>query len=101
MNRVNTMTILLIAGMKDNNSREIVVEALESIRGVMDVHVNLYRASAIVIHAPDLTEADLIAVVQRAGYDASLASSGVDRQMRADLGANGGLGDSDTNETTS
>lgn len=69
--------VLLIVGMKDNGCREIVVEALEIVRGVKEVHVNLYRGHAIISHEPHCEAADLIAAVERAGYGASLSSGAI------------------------
>jgi copper chaperone CopZ len=67
--------VLLITGMKDNACREIVTEVLESVNGVNAVQVNLVRASAVVVHEPSCTSADLIAAVGRRGYVAAIASS--------------------------
>jgi len=69
-------TVLLIAGMKNNGCREIVAGALQIVRGVRDVHVNLYRAKAIVTHELHCDAADLIDALKNAGYGASQAPGG-------------------------
>ena len=63
-------TRLLIHGMRDNTCRESVVQALQNVPGVQDVHVNLYRAQAVIIHQPSCAAADLIEAVDRLGYAA-------------------------------
>ena len=68
-----TKTLLLIVGMKGNGCREIVTEALEVIRGVSEVHVNLYRGHAMVRHEQSCEPEMFITAVQGAGYDAILA----------------------------
>ncbi len=69
-------TGLLITGMRDNACREAVAEALLAVRGVTEVHVNLYRASATIIHLPPCVPADLTAAVGRAGFGAMLVPNG-------------------------
>jgi copper chaperone CopZ len=95
-----TRTVLLIDGMKDNGCREIVVTALEVVRGVNEVHVNLYRGHAIIRHEPHCEATDLIAAVERAGYGASLASK-AGQQPKTNPGADGGPGGDNTKETSS
>jgi hypothetical protein len=53
-----------------------VAEALQAVRGVTEVHVNLYRACATIIHGPPCVPADLTAAVGRAGFGAVLAPDG-------------------------
>jgi copper chaperone CopZ len=97
-----TKTVLLIAGMKDNGCREIVTEALGNVRGVREVHVNLYRGHAIISHEAHCEAADLIAAVQRAGYGASLDSQAIGRPpLTKNPGSHEGPGDSPAKETSS
>lgn len=69
-----TKTVLLIAGMKDNGCREAVAATLELVHGVVEVHVSLYRGSATISHSVQCKTVDLIAVIERAGYGASVPS---------------------------
>lgn len=68
-----TTTVLMITGMRDNACRETIVEAIESITGVKDVDVNLYRSRATIVHEPPCVAAELVRTVERAGYAAELA----------------------------
>ncbi len=70
-----TRTLLLITGMRDNRCRESVAGVLERVLGVKEVHVNLFRARATIIHEPPCAPADLIAAMARAGYGAALGNS--------------------------
>ena len=79
-------TSLLITGMRDNASREVVLDALQSVDGVREVHVNLYRASATVIHEPACAPAALAAAVARAGFGASVAPAAPDGKGGAGRG---------------
>lgn len=65
-------TLLLITGMRDNGCREIVTQALEILRGVSDVEVNLYRARAAIVHDSKVLPSELIEAVERVGYAASI-----------------------------
>lgn len=65
-------TVILISGMKSNRCREAIVRALESVAGVRDVDVNLFRAWAAVVHEPPCTVPRLIQAIADAGYDAAL-----------------------------
>ncbi|MBS0196494.1 MAG: heavy-metal-associated domain-containing protein [Planctomycetes bacterium] len=65
-----TRTVLLVAGMHDNDSREEVARAVERLGGVQQVNVNIYRARAVVLHEPPCTVADLLHAVTEAGYSA-------------------------------
>lgn len=67
-----TKTVLLIAGMRGNRCREKIAAALESVAGVKDVAVNLYRAQVTIKHDPLCDSAELIQAVLEAGYGASL-----------------------------
>jgi cation transport ATPase len=67
-----TRTLLLIAGMRDNGCRERVAEALEKVTGVKNVHVNLYRARAEIIHDSQSHTTDFITAVTGEGYGAEL-----------------------------
>ena len=66
--------MLLIVGLRNNRCRETVANALESVRGVRYVQVNLYRATGIVIHDDACRPAALIRAVKVAGYGASIMS---------------------------
>jgi hypothetical protein len=65
-----TSTVLLISGMRDNGSRESVVESLERVSGVRRVHVNLYRARATIVHEISCTIAELTQAVMCVGFTA-------------------------------
>jgi copper chaperone CopZ len=65
-------TTLVIMGMRDSGCRERIVEALEMIAGVNEVDVNLYRAQATIIYEQPCSPDQLVAVVCRVGYGASL-----------------------------
>jgi Cu+-exporting ATPase len=65
-------TVLWIVGMRDCQCRDVVAEALESVQGVCEVDVNLFRARAVISHDAACTSADLVRAVGRAGYDAKL-----------------------------
>lgn len=60
----------MIAGMRDNACRQKIAEALESIPGVKDVDVSLYRACAMIVHGPHCEAAELIQTIEHAGYAA-------------------------------
>ena len=64
-------TVLLISGMRDNRCRERIAAALESLPGVREVELNLYRARAVIIHDARSTPLLLMAAVERAGYGAA------------------------------
>ena len=66
----------MIAGMRDNACRQKILEALESIEGVKDAHVNLYRASATIVHDARCAAAELMRTVSEAGYFAEVAGNG-------------------------
>ena len=65
-------TVLLVAGMKNSACRAVVAAALEAVRGVLDVDVNLIRARATVSHGAGCETADLVGAVRRAGYGAAV-----------------------------
>lgn len=65
-------TVLLIAGMRDNRCREIVMRALEIIEGVREVDVNMFRARATVAHDAACDPTELVRAVARAGYGAAI-----------------------------
>jgi copper chaperone CopZ len=65
-----TKTVLRIAGMHGNTCREKITAALESVAGVKDVDVNLYRAQAVVIHEPPCKAAELPKTIAACGYAA-------------------------------
>jgi len=64
----NTRTVLLIAGMCDNGSREQIAEALGRVNGVKQVDVTLFRAKAIVIHDPHCEPVELVRAVAGTGH---------------------------------
>lgn len=66
-----TRTVLLISGMRDSVCRERVVNALESVGGVREVLVSLFRARATIVHEAACDPADLVRAVVRRGYGAS------------------------------
>jgi copper chaperone CopZ len=63
-------TVLLVTGMLDNSGRERVAEALDTVRGVIQVDVNLFRARAVIVHAPPCVSTELVRAVAEAGYQA-------------------------------
>lgn len=65
-----TRTVILILGMRDNGCRERIAAALESIEGVKEVEVNLFRACAKVIHEPSCGQARLVRAIISLGYGA-------------------------------
>lgn len=66
-----TVTVLLVVGMKSPQCRQVVIEALEAVPGVLDVEVNLFRARASISHNNICTTSDLIRAVEGAGYAAT------------------------------
>ena len=68
----STRTVLVIMGMRDNASREHVVEVLETVDGVKEAYVNLYRGQATIVHECRCELGDLVQAVLRAGYGAAL-----------------------------
>jgi len=82
MHSSNARTVLVIEGMRSNDCREIVSEALESVDGVTEVYVNLYRICATVIHEPRCKAVDLIAVVESLGYSAVIEAAVFDPASR-------------------
>lgn len=75
-----TRTVLVIMGMRDNDCRERIAEALGAISGVRDVNVNLHRARAEITHLADCRQADLVWAVVQCGYGAALANARHDGQ---------------------
>lgn len=73
----------MIAGMRDNACRQKIAEALESIEGVKDVDVNLYRARATIVHDPQCEAAELVRTVSEAGYFAEIARNGRSNGLNA------------------
>lgn len=66
----------MIAGMRDNACREKIAEAIESIAGVKDVDVSLYRSRATIVHELPCVAAELVRTVERAGYAAEVTRDG-------------------------
>ncbi len=58
----------MIAGMRDNACRRKIAEAIRSIPGVHDVDVNLYRASATIVHNCFCDVTELQQTVEKIGY---------------------------------
>jgi copper chaperone CopZ len=78
-----TKTVLMVAGIRDNACRQKIVEALEAIEGVKEADVNLYRASATVIHDARCAVAELMRTVSAAGYFAEVARNGRSNGLNA------------------
>lgn len=72
---VATKTLLHLTGMRGNRCRECVVAAVEAVAGVRDVSVNLFRASATIVHERHCSASDLVAAVSRAGYRAAVVAA--------------------------
>jgi copper chaperone CopZ len=70
MPSLTQQSLLLISGMRNNGCRGIVTRVLREVQGVREAHVNLYRASALVIHEPWCSTSELIVAVILAGYGA-------------------------------
>jgi cation transport ATPase len=67
------MTVLLISGMRDNACREMLARVLERQVGVRQVHVNLYRAAATVVHDASISVEGLIqAIIQSTPFHAHI-----------------------------
>jgi copper chaperone CopZ len=68
--------------MRGNHCREQIAVALESVAGVKEVDVNLYRARATIIADSPCEPAELIRTVLGTGYGASLVGGklGVESQ---------------------
>jgi copper chaperone CopZ len=66
-------TTLLVAGMRTPMCREQLAAALEGVPGVREVQINLYRAHAVIEHAPSCDRASLVRAVEKAGYGATIA----------------------------
>jgi len=65
------MTVLLITGMHSNQCREEIAAAIESVPGVKQVDVSLFRAAAAVMHDDACKSQELIQAVVAAGYGAT------------------------------
>ncbi len=65
-----TRTVMLIRGMKDSAGRQALTDALESIPGVREVDVNLFRARACVLHDQSCPPENLIRAVLALGMGA-------------------------------
>jgi len=71
----------MIMGMRDHRCRESITQALEAVAGVKGVDVNLYRARAVIVHAPTCEPAALVRAVEAVGYGAALdLHEGADRR---------------------
>ena len=81
-------TVLKIAGMHGNKCRENIAASLDSVPGVEDVEVNLYRAEAVITHAPPCDPDSLIRAVTACGYaaDSVGTSVGDSNKRRTSLG---------------
>jgi copper chaperone CopZ len=97
-----TQTVLLIVGMRDYRCREAVAAALQSVRGVSEVHVSLFRSCATLLHEPDCGLSDCLAAVVQAGYGASLASgSAAPQRSKTGRQMHDGSDDGNAKETPS
>ena len=67
------MTVLLLQGMRDASCREVVATALESVSGVVEVDVNLFRGMATIVHDSGCELTNLLTAVSGAGYVAARA----------------------------
>lgn len=72
----------MIAGMRDDACRRKIAEALESIAGVKDVDVNLYRARATIVHDLPCEPTKLARTVSKAGYFAEIAKNGCSNGLK-------------------
>jgi len=63
-------TLLLVSGMRDNHCRECVASVIESMKGVEEVDVNLFRATAAIVHHAACSPEDFVRALSLAGYPA-------------------------------
>jgi len=68
----STRTVLLISGMRENSCRERVARLLETVAGVREVSVNLFRARATVMHEAGCDLGTLVRAVELAGCSAAI-----------------------------
>lgn len=69
-NSVLSRSHLLILGMRDSASRELVAEALCSLPGVVQCDVSLFHAMATIVHSCNCTPQALVAAVEQLGFSA-------------------------------
>lgn len=81
-------TIFLLFGTQCNACCERIEMALRQVKGVRDVDINLYKATATVEHDDDCAPQRVIDAVERVGYLARLAE-GATRQLPKDGGPRG------------
>jgi copper chaperone CopZ len=67
-----TRCVLLVIGMRNNECRERICNALRQVQGVKDVNVSLIRAQAMVLYEPPCEAAALTDAVVAAGYGATV-----------------------------
>ena len=67
-----TQTVLLITGMRDNEDREHVIEALAGVEGVVEIDVSLRRTRAVVHHRIGCKPKLLIEAVMFASFRADI-----------------------------
>jgi copper chaperone CopZ len=81
-------TLLAISGMRDNDCRERLLDAIRRVDGVTDVRLSLIRGRAEITHDSTCDPAALIQAVVRAGYAAQHVepSPGVQTVGRRRLG---------------
>jgi copper chaperone CopZ len=65
-------TTLSILGMRGNDCRERVADALGAVKGVHEVEVSYFRARAQVVHDRECAPVDLVSAVESAGYGAAV-----------------------------
>ena len=63
---------MLVSGMRDNACRERIAELLETVPGVREVSVNLYRARAIVVHEAGCDPNRLVQAIEKTGCSAAV-----------------------------
>lgn len=64
-------TRLLVHGMKGNEDREVVMDSLAAVEGVMEVEVNLFRSHAVIVHDASCDVRTLANSVTQAGFQVS------------------------------
>ncbi|MFG0326644.1 MAG: heavy-metal-associated domain-containing protein [Phycisphaerales bacterium JB037] len=67
--------LLAIRGMRDNRSRERVVESIGRVTGVRSVVVSLFRAVAMVSFSPPCEVSAIVGAVVAAGFEVTVIGS--------------------------
>jgi copper chaperone CopZ len=81
-----TRTVLLVAGMRGQHCRDRLTHEIESVAGVLNVEVNLYRARATIFHGGQCGVTELLQAVVRSGCYASVTSTEGTGGAREDSG---------------